>query len=391
MARSGSFGSTMLPQRNLVSVLTPRGRGAVATIVCVGDAGQIDAANVFHAANGKTFSEQSLNRIAFGRWGRDPAEEVVVCRVASDRIEIHCHGGDAAVERILVQITAAGAEKVPWPELIERTEGPFARDAAEALAAAATARTAAIISHQSAGPLREFLVWLSGVDLAAQRDAVLDRFDRTLAWSEFGRHLTQPWRVVLYGAPNVGKSSLINALAGFERAIVFDQPGTTRDVVTVETAFNGWPVRLSDTAGIRSSRDEVEAAGITRAKRELATADLRICVCDGSDANLFDVLQVDEVVPSLVVVNKCDLPQAAAKDLPHEALCVSARTNVGLPELMTVIAERLVPRMPDADEGIPFSECQIEHLSEAREALAKHDIERCRRHLAVLRGAFDAA
>ncbi len=367
--------------RNLVCVLTPRGRAAVATIAFCGDVAAIDNAGVFHAANGKSLATQSLQRIAFGRWGHDPAEEVVVCRIAADRLEIHCHGGDAAVARIVEHIAETGAETLSWPAFIEQTEGPFARDAAEALAAAATARTAAIVCQQTAGPLRALVEWLSTVDPVKQRDIVIDRIDRALVWSEFGRHLTQPWRVVLYGAPNVGKSSLINALAGFERAIVFDRPGTTRDVVTVETAFDGWPVRLSDTAGIRISHDEIEAAGIAKAKKELATADLRICVCDGSDASSFEVLQAAEIVPSLVVVNKCDLPSVVANELPQDALCVSARTKAGLSDLMSTISQRLVPRVSSADEAVPISERQIASLISAKAALAAGDIEVFRQSL----------
>lgn len=370
--------------RNLVCVLTPRGRGAVATLAVCGDLAAIDNACVFHAANGKSLTAQPLQRIAFGRWGDDPAEEVVVCRVAADRLEVHCHGGDAAVARIVSHIAEAGAETLSWPEFIERTEGRFARDAAEALAAAATTRTATIVCQQTTGPLRALFESLSTADPIEQRDLLIDRLDRALAWSEFGRHLTQPWKVVLYGAPNVGKSSLINALAGFERAIVFDRPGTTRDVVTVETAFDGWPVRLSDTAGMRISHDEIEAAGIARAKAELAAADLRICVCDGNDAGSFDVLQASEIVPSLVVINKCDLTEVVSNDLPRDALRVSARTKVGLSELMAAIVQRLVPRVPDAGDAVPVCLRQVECLSAARDAIVVGDINNYRRQISTV-------
>jgi tRNA modification GTPase len=110
---------------------------------------------------------------------------------------------------------------------------------------------------------------IPGHELTAQLDALL-------RWSEFGRHLTQPWQVVLTGVPNVGKSSLINRLLGYSRSIVYAEPGTTRDVVTAATAFDGWPVELSDTAGLRDAAGEIEAAGVERARRHLATADLAI-------------------------------------------------------------------------------------------------------------------
>ena len=86
----------------------------------------------------------------------------------------------------------------------------------------------------------------------------------------------------MFGAPNVGKSSLINALAGYERAIVSPTPGTTRDVVTVTTAIDGWPVQLSDTAGFRETQDELESAGIELATTTLSRAELAIFVHDAA-------------------------------------------------------------------------------------------------------------
>ena len=88
-----------------------------------------------------------------------------------------------------------------------------------------------------------------------------------------GLHLARPWQVVVAGPPNVGKSSLINALAGYPRAIVHWAPGTTRDAVTVETVLDGWPVELCDTAGLRTAGDAVERAGIELARRKMAQAE----------------------------------------------------------------------------------------------------------------------
>jgi tRNA modification GTPase len=88
--------------------------------------------------------------------------------------------------------------------------------------------------------------------------------------------------VVIAGPPNVGKSSLINALLGYQRAIVFDQPGTTRDVLTATTAIDGWPVELADTAGIREGDDAIETEGVARALAEIRAADLVVEVWDAS-------------------------------------------------------------------------------------------------------------
>lgn len=368
-------GSTPRP---VAALLTARGRGAVSTIGFRGDVARIDEADLFRAENGKSVAGQPAGRVAFGRWGHEPEEEVVVCRVAADTVEIHCHGGEAAAERILSRLKTIGAERIDWREFTGRVEGAFERDIAEALSAATTARTAAIIVRQSQGPLREALRCLAASDPAREQEEVLGRLEALLKWANFGSHLTRPWRVVLYGRPNAGKSSLINALVGFERAIVFDQPGTTRDVVTVETAFDGWPVRLSDTAGLRADAGALEAAGIERAKAELAEADLRVLVEDRSrPAAPGDDLREETAGagPHLIVLSKCDLPDARRERSSPNGIAASARTGEGVRELMARITRELVPEVPVDDEAVPISKRQIDVLRSARSLITDGDYD----------------
>src|SRR5690606_26525433 len=128
-------------------------------------------------------------------------------------------------------------------------------------------------------------------------------------------------QVVLFGRPNVGKSSLMNRLAGFERAIVLDVPGTTRDLVTTEIALDGWPIRLTDTAGLRDRADELELSGIERARSRIASADLRILVLDRAAPPQDEELELLRTSTApLVVANKVDQRDAWGTALPPEAI-----------------------------------------------------------------------
>ena len=183
------------------------------------------------------------------------------------------------------------------------------------------------------------------------------------------------------GRPNVGKSSLINALLGHSRSIVFDEPGTTRDVVTAETAFAGWPVELADTAGLRERTDsgpkgDLEAAGIESAKKHLQSADCRLLVLDLSGPLTSEDHTLLTSWPTAIVVgNKVDLVGCRARQMPIPMISVSARTGVGLGQLIDEIVKRLVPRLPDDEQLIPFTERQIRLLSQSRDALAREAID----------------
>jgi tRNA modification GTPase len=155
---------------------------------------------------------------------------------------------------------------------------------------------------------------------------------------------------VIAGPPNVGKSSLVNALAGYQRAVVSETAGTTRDVVTVPVAFDGWPVELADTAGLRRAAG-LEAAGIERAERWIREADLVVWVLDGTAP----AVPVPDCHSGLLVVNKCDRPVTWALSSVPSALRLSAATGEGVPGLAAAIARTLVPDPPPPGAAVPYS------------------------------------
>ncbi|HEY2147370.1 MAG TPA: GTPase, partial [Pirellulales bacterium] len=289
--------------------LTPEGRGAVAVLLVSGPKAAEQVGRHFLGHGDRPLAARPLNRVFHGHWGGPNGEDVVVCRTAETQIEIHCHGGRAAIERIRADLAAAGCESLVWTDWL-REHGPsrIRADAAALLAKATTERTAAILLDQYDGALDRSLANIDR-DLAAGRiREAAAALDDILARSPIGLHLVEPWRVVLAGPPNVGKSSLINALVGYSRSIVFDQPGTTRDVVTAQTALEGWPIELSDTAGLRASDEPLEQAGIALARRKIIAADCLVLVFDATQPTPADLQAfIGEFADSIAVVNKIDL------------------------------------------------------------------------------------
>lgn len=184
------------------------------------------------------------------------------------------------------------------------------------------------------------------------------RIEELSSRAELGRHLTIPWRVAIAGPPNVGKSSLLNVLAGFQRSVVAPVPGTTRDVVSVELAIDGWPVEFLDMAGLREANDELERAGVERALAALASVDLVLWLFDATESNPARPVPMVPVGRALTIANKCDLT-----DSPPEAdLLISAKTGAGIPALCDAISRKLVPTPPAAGAAIPIDGAHVDLL-----------------------------
>jgi tRNA modification GTPase len=378
------------PARNLVSVLTPPGRGAIAVVAASGPQAfaAIDAA--FQASNGRRLADQKQDRIVFGHWtSGNHREEVVLLRGYGDTVEVHCHGGAAAVARIVDALAAKGCEQFAWANWLEaHGKDPIAIEADIALANAGTRRAAAILLDQRSGVLARAI---SDLRVALERHDAAGA-DRTLsmllARAPLGLHLTEPWQVAIAGRPNVGKSSLINALVGYQRAIVFDQPGTTRDVLSADTAVDGWPVRLTDAAGIRATDDPLESEGVARAREQLRRSDLVLWVmdvttCEGvpdiaAAARREFAEEASELASGfqgLVVLNKIDLPGSdSAIATTEQVVAVSALTRFGLEGLLQRVSKRLVPAPPMPGQAVPFTPRQVARLRQAQVALLAGDI-----------------
>lgn len=348
----------------VVSLLTPAGRGALAVVGVAGRdaAGIID--RVFTARGGRPVAVREAGAIAFGTW-RETGEELVVVRRREDLVEVHCHGGVAAAAAVIAGLVGLGAEEMPWAEWLAAVgDSEIVVEAHEALARAGGPKAARILARQAAGALEAELDRVARLRAAGDREAADAAVNKLIRAARVGLRLTQPWRVVVAGAVNAGKSSLVNSLAGHARSIVSPLPGTTRDLVETRLVLDGWEVDLVDTAGLRetgTASGPVERAGIDRAVAATADADLVLRVWPG-DAASPPAVRPDEIL----VVAKMDLATSVG-GWPAGAVPTSAATGAGIVELAAAIVARLVPEElaePDLLTGaVPFTRRQVEMLA----------------------------
>ena len=372
--------------------LTGAGRGAVAVIGVCGTAAIESACEFFQAANPRR--RLIVGHIRYGTWVRraDQAGESVVVTLLDQRsLEIHCHGGRAAVASILADLQSVGVTVCNPAQWLDYCgTNTLIREAELLLTRTTTRRTAAFLYDQVCGAMQQQSDrWHRALqDPGTEIEQVKRQIQAVARLASFGLHLTTPWQVVLAGKPNAGKSSLLNALVGFQRAISHEQAGTTRDVVQADTVFHGWPFTLSDTAGLRDAADAVEAAGIQRAFQAIAAADLILHVIDITakgplTADPLEQEALSSGKPVLQVFNKCDL-QTANHPPTEKALTVSASAGSGLETLIQRVIQTLIPRVPQPGDPIPITHRQVEILQAAAQCTDPSTLRALLQQLSVM-------
>lgn len=367
----------------IAALATPPGAGAVAVLRVSGRDAVPVAARVLRrkgAAGPPPFtSHRARLAVCCDPDTTEPLDEVLVLPMLAPRsftgenvVEIHCHGGVLIADRVLRALLSAGARAARPGEFTERAflNGRLDLCQAEAVAdlvesASDAGRSAAW--HQLEGALSRAVVAIHERlldvralveahldfpedDLPAEAEAEIERdldaaraaLDELAGTFARGRLAREGVRVALVGKPNVGKSSLLNALLGRERALVSAEPGTTRDYLEEPAAVGGLRVLLCDTAGLRAGTGEVERAGIERTRQVASAADLVLIVLDGSqprDREDEAILATELPGARLLVRSKCDLPSAWPPERPMTD--VSARTGAGLDALATAIQAAL--------------------------------------------------
>jgi tRNA modification GTPase len=376
----------------IAAIATPPGEGGVAIIRISGQHALEVAAKVFSGPVHRYRSHSAH----FGRVHNaqgDHLDDVLLLVFLAPRsytgdttVEIHCHGGSLITRRVLEAVLAAGARAALPGEFTFRAflNGKMdlaQAEAVQALICAKNERALDAAEHQLKGLLshsvarfqhsltqtaaileawvdfpEEGLEFATMDEICEELETVCLAMEKLAATFHDGKILHEGLSLCLVGCPNVGKSSLMNALLDKERAIVSPIPGTTRDVLEDHLRLNGLHLKVSDTAGIRETEEGVEQEGIRRSKQAMQQADLVLLVLDASCGLTADDRQLLALVPAsktIVVWNKVDLPHASLPALNFPlSVSVSAKQRQGLEELLQAIDQLIWQNGPPSKEEI---------------------------------------
>ena len=407
----------------IAAVATGNVLSAIGILRLSGDGTLAVIDRVFHPANGRPMSEAPDRKLVYGAFCDTDGQtlDLCLCTVSraphsytgEDTAELQCHGSPAVLRAGLQALFTAGARQALAGEFTKRAflNGRMDLTQAEAVIDLIHAETA-LDAKNAAGQLGgAVLRHAQGVydtlqDIASHYHAVIDypdedipdfqlsayesaltgcidRLQRLLDTFSRANVLHGGVPAVILGRPNAGKSSLLNALLGYERAIVTDVPGTTRDTIDARVTLGGVLLRLTDTAGLRDTSDPVEAIGVHRALDAAADAALAIAVFDAArpldDDDRQVIAAAQRASVRIAVLNKADLPAAVQPDTlaaSFDAVCVlSAKERTGLEALEQAVAEHFPA--PDAPAGEILTNARhaeaigraLESLRAAREAM----------------------
>ncbi len=400
-----------LPDRQLVSgdtiaaISTPPGEGAIA-LVRISGANAIDVADkIFRGKEKPSQFESHVQHL--GEIVDEGGQAVDRAMVSVHRapasytgeqlVEVGCHGGTLVSAKVMEICLRAGARSARPGEFTERAflNGKMDLTQAEAVIDLIRAKTDLALrsaTEQLEGVLgakieeiRDAIVDLvaqveasidfpeegiepeQGKQLSGRLGSIRDEIDGLLATADQGRILREGVRVVIYGATNAGKSSLLNRLLGYERVIVSETHGTTRDTIEETLNLRGIPIRLLDTAGLRRSKSKLERAGIARTEKSIELSDLRLHIADRSAPRPPRFGSRSENGSEIMLLNKCDLPEHSDwKGL--DALRISCQTGEGIAELEKEILAHITKQNLRPESAVAINVRHRDCLRRALEA-----------------------
>ena len=400
-----------MENKTIAAISTAQGEGGIGVIRLSGDDAPIIADKVFNNINGKKLCDMKGYTAAFGNvfQNGEKLDEAVALvfrepnsYTGENVVELSCHGGIYITKQVLRAVIEAGAAPAQAGEFTKRaflngkidlTEAESVMDIISAKSKSA-ARAAMYVKEgalrKRVNSVKDDLLTLTAhlsawadypeEDIADVDDEMIlsvcnkaeKELSNMLSTYDSGQAVKQGIDTVIAGRPNVGKSTLMNLLSGYEKSIVTDIPGTTRDIVEDTVIAGNVILRLSDTAGLRSTDDKVERIGVDRAKKRLEQCGLLLAVFDYSrelTQDDLDLLEASENIPSIAIINKKELDAqldiSKIKSKISNIIYISAITGDGRDELVQKIEEIAGTQNLNPSDGILANERQRSNVSNA--------------------------